>query len=75
MKSYDQIIDVELTTDQVLLVLAMIATSVSSVGEWMKQHPNDKENIEEIEDTIKDMKKLKEVFDNARIRIEKSWEK
>ena len=49
MKSYDQIIDVELTTDQVLLVLAMIATSVSSVGEWMKQHPNDKENIEDIE--------------------------
>ena len=71
MKPYDQIIDVELTTDQVLLVLAMIATSVSSVGEWMKQHPNDKENIEEIED----MRKLKEVFDNARIRIEKSWEK
>jgi len=75
MKPYDQIIDVELTTDQVLLVLAMIATSVSSVGEWMKQHPNDKENIEEIKDTIEDMRKLKEVFDNARIRIEKSWEK
>ena len=75
MRQYDQIIDVELTTDQVLLVLAMIATSVSSIGEWMKQHPNDKENIEEIEDTIEDMRKLKEVFDNARIRIEKSWEK
>ena len=75
MKPYDQIIDIELTTDQVLLVLAMIATSVSSVGEWMKQHPNDKENIEEIKDTIEDMRKLKEVFDNARIRIEKSWEK
>lgn len=75
MKPYDQIIDIELTTDQVLLVLAMIATSVSSVGEWMKQHPNDKENIEEIEDTIEDMRKLKEVFDNARIRIEKSWER
>lgn len=75
MKPYDQIIDVELTTDQVLLVLAMIATSVSSIGEWMKQHPNDRENIEEIEDTIEDMRKLKEVFDNARIRIEKSWEK
>ena len=75
MKPYDQIIDVELTTDQVLLVLAMIATSVSSVGEWMKQHPNDKENIEEIKDTIEDMRKLKEVFDNARVRIEKSWEK
>lgn len=75
MKPYDQIIDVELTTDQVLLVLAMIATSVSSVGEWMKQHPNDKENIEEIEDTIEDMRKLKEVFDNARIRIEKTWER
>ena len=75
MKPYDQIIDVELTTDQVLLVLAMIATSVSSVGEWMKQHPNDKENIEEIKDTIEDMRKLKEVFDNARIRIEKTWER
>ena len=75
MKSYDQIIDVELTTDQVLLVLAMIATSVSSVGEWMKQHPNDKENIEEIKDTIEDMRKLKEVFDNARVRIEKTWER
>lgn len=75
MKPYDQIIDVELTTDQVLLVLAMIATSTSGIGEWMKQHPNDKEGIEEIEDTIKDMRKLKEVFDNARIRIEKSWEK
>ena len=75
MKSYDQIIDVELTTDQVLLVLAMIATSVSSIGEWMKQHPNDRENIEEIEDTIKDMRKLKEVFDNARVRIEKTWER
>ena len=75
MKPYDQIIDVELTTDQILLVLAMIATSVSSVGEWMKQHPNDRKNIEEIEDTIEDMKKLKEVFDNARIRIEKTWEK
>lgn len=75
MKPYDQIIDIELTTDQVLLVLAMIATSVSSIGEWMKQHPNDKESIEEIEDTIEDMRKLKEVFDNARIRIEKSWEK
>lgn len=75
MKPYDQIIDVELTTDQVLLVLAMIATSVSSIGEWMKQHPNDKENIEEIEDTIEDMRKLKEVFDNARIRIEKTWER
>ena len=75
MKPYDQIIDVELTTDQVLLVLAMIATSVSSVGEWMKQHPNDRENIEEIEDTIKDMRKLKEVFDNARVRIEKTWER
>ena len=75
MRPYNQIIDVELTTDQVLLVLAMIATSVSGVEEWMKQHPNDKENIEEIEDTIEDMRKLKEVFDNARIRIEKSWEK
>lgn len=75
MKPYDQIIDIELTTDQVLLVLAMIATSVSSIGEWMKQHPNDKENIEEIEDTIEDMRKLKEVFDNARIRIEKTWER
>lgn len=75
MKPYDQIIDVELTTDQVLLVLAMIATSVSGVEEWMKQHPNDKESIEEIEDTIKDIRKLKEVFDNARIRIEKTWEK
>ena len=75
MKPYDQIIDIELTTDQVLLVLAMIATSVSSIGEWMKQHPNDRKNIEEIEDTIEDMKKLKEVFDNARIRIEKTWEK
>ena len=75
MKSYYQIIDVDLSTDQVLLVLAMIATSVSSVGEWMKKHPNDKENIEEIKDTIEDMRKLKEVFDNARIRIEKSWEK
>ena len=75
MKPYDQIIDIELTTDQVLLVLAMIATSVSSVGEWMKQHPNDKENIEEIKDTIEDMRKLKEVFDNARIRIEKTWER
>ena len=75
MRPYDQIIDVELTTDQVLLVLAMIATSVSSIGEWMKQHPNDKENIEEIEDTIEDMRKLKEVFDNARIRIEKTWER
>lgn len=75
MKPYDQIIDIELTTDQVLLVLAMIATSVSSIGEWMKQHPNDRENIEEIEDTIEDMRKLKEVFDNARIRIEKTWEK
>lgn len=75
MKPYDQIIDIELTTDQVLLVLAMIATSVSSIGEWMKQHPNNKENIEEIEDTIEDMRKLKEVFDNARIRIEKTWEK
>ena len=75
MKPYDQIIDIELTTDQVLLVLAMIATSVSSIGEWMKEHPNDKENIEEIEDTIKDMRKLKEVFDNARVRIEKTWER
>lgn len=75
MKPYDQIIDIELTTDQVLLVLAMIATSVSSIGEWMKQHPNDRESIEEIEDTIEDMRKLKEVFDNARIRIEKTWER
>ena len=75
MKPYDQIIDVELTTDQVLLVLAMIATSASGIEEWMKQHPNDKESIEDIEDTIEDMRKLKEVFDNARIRIEKSWEK
>ena len=75
MKPYDQIIDVELTTDQVLLVLAMIATSVSSIGEWMKQHPNDKESIEDIEDTIEDMRKLKEVFDNARIRIEETWSK
>lgn len=75
MRPYDQIIDIELTTDQVLLVLAMIATSVSSIGEWMKQHPDDKESIEEIEDTIEDMRKLKEVFDNARIRIEKTWER
>ena len=75
MRPYDQIIDVELTTDQVLLVIAMIATILSGVVEWMKQHPNDKESIEEIEDTIKDMRKLKEVFDNARIRIEKTWEK
>ena len=75
MKPYNQIVDIELTTDQVLLVLAMIATSVSGVEEWMKQHPNDKESIEEIEDTIEDIRKLKEVFDNARIRIEKSWEK
>lgn len=75
MKPYDQIIDIELTTDQVLLVLAMIATSASGVEEWMKQHPNDKESIEEIKDTIEDMRKLKEVFDNARIRIEKTWER
>ena len=75
MKPYDQIIDVELTTDQVLLVLAMIATSASGIEEWMKQHPNDKESIEDIEDTIEDMRKLKEVFDNARIRIEETWSK
>ena len=41
----------------------------------MKKHRNEKENREEIKDTIEDMRKLKEVFDNARIRIEKSWEK
>ena len=75
MKPYEQIIDVELTTDQVLLVLAMISTSASSIEEWMKQHPNDKESIEDIEDTIEDMRKLKEVFDNALIRIEKTWSK
>lgn len=75
MKPYNQIVDIELTTDQVLLVLAMIATCTASVGEWMKRNPNDKESIEEISDTIKDIRKLKEVFDNARIRIEESWGK
>lgn len=75
MKSYNQIVDIELTTDQVLLVLAMIATCTANIGEWMKQNPEDKESIEEIADTVKDIRKLKEVFDNARIRIEESWGK
>lgn len=75
MKPYEQIVDVELTTDQVLLVLAMITTCTVNIGEWMKQNPNDKENIEDIADTIKDIRKLKEVFDNARTRIEESWGK
>lgn len=73
MKPYEQIVDVELTTDQVLLVLSMITTCTVNIGEWMKQNPNDKENIEDIADTIKDIRKLKEVFDNARTRIEESW--
>ena len=75
MKSYNQIVDIELTTDQVLLVLAMIATCTANIGEWMKQNPEDKESIEEIADTVKDIRKLQEVFDNARIRIEESWGK
>lgn len=75
MRPYEQIVDVELTTDQVLLVLAMITTCTVHIGEWMKQNPDNKEEIEEIADTIKDIRKLKEVFDNARIRIEESWGK
>jgi hypothetical protein len=75
MKPYNQIVDIELTTDQVLLVLAMIATCTANISEWMKQNPDNKESIDEIADTVKDIRKLKEVFDNARIRIEESWGK
>lgn len=75
MKPYNQIVDIELTTDQVLLVLAMIATCTANIGERMKQNPGDKESIDEIADTVKDIRKLKDVFDNARIRIEESWSK
>lgn len=75
MKPYNQIVDIELTTDQVLLVLAMISVCTANIGEWMKQNPNDKESIDEIADTVKEIRKLKEVFDNARTRIEESWRK
>lgn len=73
MVPYDQIIDVELTTNQVLLVLAMITASVAQTNEWLNGNLDNKEKLEEIAETVEDLRKLHDVFNNARIRIEESW--
>ena len=74
MKSYNQIASVELTTDQVLLSIAIITTSLRELTVYLEENADD-ENLEldELRETKTDLSKLLQVFDNARLNIEEYW--
>ena len=75
IRPYDQIVDIELTTDQVLLCMAMVATSKAEMARHAEINGDkyDDETKEEIEETNEKLDKLMETFSDARKRIEKTW--
>lgn len=75
IKSYNQIVDIELTTDQVLLCMAMVATSKAEMARHAEVNGDkyDDETKEEVEETNEMLDKLMETFADARKRIEQSW--
>ena len=75
IKPYNQVVDIELTTDQVLLCLAMVATSKAEMARNAEINGDkyDDETKEEIEETNEMLDKLMETFSDARKRIEKTW--
>lgn len=74
IKPYNQSVSIELTTDQVLLMLATITASIVQLKRWKESETEKTEGaISEVEETMDDLEAVFQVFDNARKRIEKSW--
>ena len=73
-KPYNQSVSIEMTTDQVLLALATVTTSIAELKKYLESDgEKDPDAIEETKETIDELLLLFEVFENARGRIEKSW--
>lgn len=74
IKPYNQSVSIEMTTDQVLLSLATITTSIAELKKYLESDSEkDPDAIEETEETIEELSLLFDVFDNARKRIERTW--
>ena len=74
IKPYNQSVSIEMTTDQVLLALATITTSIAELKKYLESDSEkDPDAIEETEETIEELSLLFDVFDNARKRIERTW--
>ena len=74
IKPYNQSVSIEMTTDQVLLALATVTTSIAELKKYLESDgEKDPDAIEETKETIEELSLLFDVFDNARKRIEKSW--
>lgn len=74
IKPYNQSVSIEMTTDQVLLSLATITTSITELKKYLESDSEkDPDAIEETEETIEELSLLFDVFDNARKRIERTW--
>lgn len=75
MKSYDQIVSVEVTTDQVLMLLALITTGIAECEAHAKMLDEDDESKAEIEDSLSILYSLRNNFSHARKKIEETWAK
>lgn len=74
IKPYNQSVSIEMTTDQVLLALATVTTSIAELKKYLESDSEkDPDSIEETEETIEELSLLFDVFDNARKRIERTW--
>lgn len=74
IKPYNQSVSIEMTTDQVLLSLATITTSIAELKKYLESDSEkDPDAIKETEETIEELSLLFDVFDNARKRIERTW--
>lgn len=74
IKPYNQSVSIEMTTDQVLLSLATITTSIAELKKYLESdNEKDPDAIAETEETIEELSLLFDVFDNARKRIERTW--
>lgn len=75
MTSYDQIVSVEVTTDQVLMLLALITTGIAECETHAKMLEEDDESKAEIEDSLSILYSLRNNFAHARKKIEETWAK
>ena len=77
MTSYDQIVSVEITTDQVLMLLARTTTAIAECEAHAKmlEEEGNEDGVEEFEDTLSILYSLRNNFNHARRKIEETWTK
>lgn len=73
---YDQIVTVELTTDQVLLSLSCVNSSLVEIKEWLDNSEKRSQyaTYNDVKETYESLKRLLKVYENAKDNIESSWE-